>query len=188
MPQVQVTEQLSRIVCVTESKTLPDRSIVFECTCGKTVGRIVVRDGYRKLKIMLTGRTVLEPAADMPSIVDGKLVPAGTRGASQKFEEKPKNCPYFDLGGRCPQCNKRVQIGLRPVLQAVGFDGLRDFQETCGLPLTDDYYTTQAESFGNTADDSGVMFVSSLAFIQFVLDEVECDEKPSDKQKVKKTA
>jgi len=184
MPQVKVSEQSSRIVCITESKTLPDGNIVFDCSCGKTVARTVDREGYRKIKIMLTGRAVYERAGDISSVVDGRSVRAGARWGSQKIEAKPDDRPHFDLGGRCQQCNKRVQPSLSLVLQAVGFDDLKDFQQSYGLEIEDalDCDLEKPE-----------LFDASMVFLQFVHDDFHGDiasfpivegEEISEKQKI----
>lgn len=146
MPQIQ-PEELPRIINVTESKTLPDGSIVFECRCGKTIARVANMDGYRKLDIRLNGRTKLRPARDFvhswfdsPEMMANKGHPTSKRyGSCKENKGSVLHNEYgFDLGGLCPVCHKRVEIGLTCVLQAVGFEDLKDFQEAYSIAVEDE--------------------------------------------------
>jgi len=176
MPQLQ-PEKLSHIIKVTESKTLPDGSIVFECVCGKTVARVVDRDGYRRLKIMLTGRQDYYHCEDFPRT---EAYQGQKRHRSFKVPARPFERDDYNLGGFCPLCHKRAEIGAECVVQAVGYEGLSDFNESYNIASRGAIFAA---------------YVSALHFQQFVLDEYH-DVKYeglegitiSEKQAIKKSA
>ena len=125
-------------IYITQSKTLPDESIVFECTCGKTIARVVDKGGYRKLKMMLKGRTRLPEGYrigrfDSPETPEMTAIRANLEAkylASRKeIHHYNITIPLggYELGGICPLCHQHVCLDAICVLQSLGFEGYDDF-------------------------------------------------------------